>query len=80
MVSVKGSDCTPQQMESAREFFEQRLRGNPPSLADEAIVRIPIADLVRLIAWYGALRYEAGRLGIGGSFDAPAPLDVVEEP
>lgn len=67
---MKGTDVTPEQMESANQFVlgcwcENRGPGEPKQIAPEQTISLPFGDLVRLVAWYAAIRYEAGEKGIG---------------
>ena len=65
---MKGSDCTPEQLERASEFLAAR---GWQEMAQKAIQTR--ADMVRLIAWYGAIRYRAGKDGIG-TLEKPGAL------
>lgn len=69
---MKGTDCTPGQIESASGFLGDR--GWPSEGLSAVITR---DDAVRLIAWYGALRFVAGRDGSGGTLEQPGVLEVV---
>ena len=56
---MRGRDCTPEQLDRASDFLAKR------GWQEEAEKAIQLrADMVRLIAWYGALRYQAGEKGI----------------
>jgi hypothetical protein len=71
---VKGTNCTPEQLASAEEFIMARastVTKRPKQ------VSMPFDSLVRLVAWYGALRFEAGRDGIGGTLEKPAPMITI---
>ncbi len=65
---IKASDLTEDQLESARDF----LTGNdwPENEDSRTISR---AEVAKLIAWYGALRFLAGANGIG-SLEKPPKL------
>lgn len=77
---MRGTDCTPGQLKSASDFVRARHvdgYSKAPKLSpfsDQQIV-IRWADLVNLLAWYGALRYTAGRDGTGGTLENPGPID-----
>ena len=66
---MKGCRCTPAQIASANAFLE--IAKWAPS--DER-ANVRRADIVRLVAWYGALRYIAGQSGEGGTLEQPGPL------
>lgn len=61
---MKGTDCTQAQMIEARHFVENVALASPRELPDEPIMIKP-DDLVRLIAWYGAVRFKAALNGVG---------------
>lgn len=69
---VKGTDCTPEQIAHARQFIKDRGWG------ESEVGKISLADFARLVAWYGAMRFKAGRDQTGGSFEIPGPIDVVK--
>lgn len=69
---MKGTDCTPRQLEAASEFL--RDRGWPVDLDRASIDR---DQVTRLLAWYGAMRFIGARDGIGGTLEEPGTLDVV---
>lgn len=78
---MKGTDCTEAQIDSARQFCADRRKDQPgerPRDAQE--ITISFGQLARLVAWYGALRYMAGRDGTGGTLECPGPIDTREEP
>lgn len=59
---MRGTDVTPKQMEAASEFIcSTRLDAPEPM----KMVMMPYVDLVRLVAWYGAIRYKGALAGIG---------------
>ena len=60
---VKGTDITQEQLDSAEHFVRDRQATGPKPQTDQR-VSLCFDELVRLVAWYGALRYEAGRNGI----------------
>src|SRR6185436_12623411 len=65
---VRGNDLTPEQLESASQFLallgwkEQELARNTTR-----------ADIARIVAWYGALRFQSGSNRIG-SLEKPTRL------
>lgn len=69
---MKGTDCTPEQVAHARQFWLDR--GWTPG-AEKAILTLD--DCARMLAWYGALRYVAGRDQVGGELERPGPVDVI---
>ena len=74
---MRGTDCTTEQIASAREFVW--LRQTIPHAScpgDEQMVTLPFGHLARVVAWYGALRYIAGRDGTGGSLEKPGEMVV----
>lgn len=71
---MRGKDCTPEQLKSAEDFIMARastVTKRPKQ------VSMPFDDLVRLVAWYGALRFTAARDGVGGTLEKPGPMDTV---
>ena len=66
---MKGTDLTREQLKAAEKFILE-LADQQPS--DEARLLIPWEDLVRLVAWYGAIRYAAGAKGFN-SLEKPGP-------
>lgn len=70
---MKGTDCTPAQLAHAEEFLAARANTRP-SAGQPLALRW--ADACRALAWYGALRFIAGRDHIGGTLEEPAPLDT----
>lgn len=69
---MRGTDLTDEQLLSARKFVSDRMI--PPQSEIPPMVTIPAEKLVRLIAWYGALRFVAGRDGTGGTLEKPGEL------
>lgn len=67
---MSGDDCTADQLTRAGEFLE--LAGWPPDVGAAPMRR---TDVIRLIAWYGALRYASALDRAAGSLESPAPLD-----
>ena len=66
---MKGTDCTAEQLQQASLFLAAR---GWPKVVPATMPRRE--DIVRLIAWYGAMRYVAGRDGTGGSLEQPGEL------
>lgn len=61
---MKGTDLTPEQLEAAERFILSiRSEGNSSQGGGTILQRWE--DFVRVVAWYGALRYESGRKGLG---------------
>ena len=71
---MKGTDCTPEQVEHASQFLADR--GWKASMVRGANRR---EDIVRVIAWYGALRYQAAKSGVGGTLEQPGELVTAEK-
>lgn len=67
---MRGTDVTPEQIEAARAFLLLTNRSVRPPV-DTDRVALSYADYVRMLAWYGAIRYEAGAKGIV-ALDKPA--------
>ena len=62
---MKGTELTPWQLEAAGKFIqERRIGASDICIADDQEIRIKHGDLVRLVAWYGAVRAEATLKGI----------------
>lgn len=73
---MKGTDLTPEQIESAEEFVRDRCK-NPAMQAagSEQKITCTVRELAQMIAWYGAMRYEAGAAGIN-SLEDPGLLET----
>lgn len=71
---MKGTDCTPEQIQSARDFLFARSLNIEAVPDDSRVIMLPFGDLARLVAWYGALRYAAGRDGTGGTLEVPGEI------
>lgn len=76
---MKGTDLTEDQIQSAREFAcaRQRINRSGAVFDDATEVTLRFGDLARLVAWYGAIRFQAGEKGIGGTLEKPGPMDVI---
>ena len=61
---MKGIEINDDQMESACEFLTL-IAEQPFPKHDDDLVKIRFSTMVRLIAWYGAIRYKAAQDGIG---------------
>lgn len=74
---MKGTDLTAEQYDAARRFIfdREKLPANHER-SDDAQVILRFGDFVSLVAWYGAMRYIAGRDGIN-SLEAPGDTMVV---
>lgn len=68
---MKGTDCTPEQIAHASEFME--IARWPVSAPTAKCSRDQTA---RLLAWYGAMRFQAGRDGVGGTLEKPGFIEV----
>lgn len=73
---MKGIDISESQLEAAADFIcERRTVGSDIKLRPETEVAISWGNLVRLVAWYGAIR--ANAVARGG--DPVHPGKVVEK-
>jgi hypothetical protein len=75
---MKGTAITPAQYDAARRFIIAR-ETTPPDVdrrGDDTPILLRFGDLVGLVAWYGALRYLAGRDGLN-SLESPGETIVV---
>lgn len=61
---MKGTDVTQEQLRAAERFVRSIQRAGTKQPEAESAIVLPFMDLVQLVAWYGALRYIAGRDGI----------------
>jgi hypothetical protein len=73
---MRGTELTVEQIASAREFVHGRTRNVKTMPKDEQAVTVTFGQLARLVAWYGAIRYQAGADGIGGTLAVPAEMVV----
>jgi len=72
---VKGTECTPAQIEHAKDFIIDRgWKSNPHQRA-----MISLDDFARMLARYGAVRFQAGRDNTGGTLEQPGPIVDVEQ-
>ena len=70
---MRGTDCTNAQLDAAHRFIATHpLRG--AQLPLDQPVTLAYGELVRIVAWYGALRYVAAREGNGGTLENPADV------
>ncbi len=68
---VKGSDLTAEQIEAASDFLSgANWKTDQPTRETSRV------DIVRLLAWYAAVRYQAGVHGIG-TLEKPARTTYV---
>jgi hypothetical protein len=65
---IRGTDITPEQLESASQFLA--LLGWREGEPNRKTTR---ADIARIVAWYGALRFQSGFLQ-NGSLEKPSRL------
>lgn len=77
---MRGTECTAGQMEHARKFLMDRAPNVLDRPTDERRVTIPFGDIARILAWYGALRFIAGRDATGGSLEIPGPMEKRDAP
>jgi|GEM_PF-3946941 hypothetical protein len=65
---MRGTDITEAQMDAAEKFILLcRTDGNTRTPKPEEFVSMPWANIVRIVAWYGAIRAKA--VADGNSFD-----------
>lgn len=77
---MNGMDLTPEQLDSASDFVLARRTVGDLILPPDSDSRISIRwdELVRVVAWYGAMRYVAGRDQIGGTLEIPGEFVVTK--
>jgi hypothetical protein len=64
-IEVRGTDLSPNQLSHAGDFLALvGWNGNEPARTTRRV------DIARLLAWYGALRYQAGQ-NASGSLENP---------
>lgn len=57
---MRGTDITEAQMDAAEKFiFLCRTDGNTRTPKPEEFVSMPWSNIVRIVAWYGAIRAKA---------------------
>lgn len=71
---MRGTEVTPKQFEAAQKFIMDRNHGQRSLPAEDESIHLEWGNFVRMVAWYGALRYQAGRDGIN-SLDDPGICD-----
>ena len=59
---MKGTNVTPEQFSRAEEFLRGVADWTPPGIRTS--VTIELGHLIRLLAWYGAIRADGVRAGI----------------
>src|SRR5690242_11796123 len=57
---MKGTDVTAEQLQHAREFLEQVQLGKAGFNENIIMAVLRVGDLIRLLAWYGAIRAKSG--------------------
>ena len=62
-ISMKGTDVTPEQLAHADAFLRESQVQESASMSVTGVVRMVVDrdDLIRLLAWYGAIRAKSGR-------------------
>lgn len=73
---MRGINVTPEQFEAAKVFIESLMRQPPPGTLDD-VVSQRYEDFIRLVAWYGAIRYQGAKNGIG-TFEVPGGTGKVD--
>jgi len=67
---MKGTDLTEKQLKAAEQFIlGARAKGNTQSPEADQAVTQRWSDLVRIVAWYGAIR--AASMQHGGTVEEP---------
>lgn len=72
---MRGTELTPAQIKAAELFILERQCAGPVPDA-ETTISLPFEKMVRLVAWYGALRYRSAQRG-QGSLEEPGYYAVV---
>lgn len=71
---MKGTEVNSDQLSSARDFITEFVTHQPAPADPEQRIEIRWHELVRLVAWYGALRARGIENGRGGTVDKPGEL------
>ncbi len=62
---MRGTELTQAQIEAAERFIlARRAKGNTQHPSQDEPISQKWGDFVRLVAWYGAIRYKAGIEGL----------------
>lgn len=72
---MRGTDLTPEQLEAASAFIDLTRLSERPEPHD--MVTMQFHSLVRLVTWYGAIRYRACTNGDGTETN-PACLHEID--
>jgi len=70
---MKGSDCTQEQLVAADAFLVLTEKKPGYVALDGGFAQIRRSELIRLLAWYGAIRHKAGA-ALNGTTEQPAPV------
>jgi len=70
---VRGTDVNEAQFEAAQDFITKFVT-KQPELSPEQTIVIKWDELVRLVAWYGALRAQGIRDRTGGTVEKPGEV------
>jgi hypothetical protein len=70
---MKGTDVTPEQLAHAEAFLLDRM---PPGKALSSLKTIRPSDLIRLLAWYGAIRAKSGNVQPGRLVSAASEMSA----
>ena|ERR1700729_3947856 len=68
---MKGTDLTKEQLRAAEIFILETAGRRVGMDAPSGIVTMQFDAMVRLLAWYGAVRFKAARDGSGGTLENP---------
>lgn len=71
---MRGTEVNPDQFASAQDFITTFVTQQPAPDDPEQQIIIRWHELVRLVAWYGALRARGIENGRGGTVETPGKL------
>ncbi len=72
---MKGTDITPEQL-SAAEHFVKSVMDSTRNIPDSLPIAIRFDRLIRLVAWYGAIRFASAVNG--GTLNQPGEVHIVD--
>lgn len=71
---MRADNLTPQQLAAASSFLDLTRLSDRPEPHDT--VTMQYHSLVRLLAWYGAIRFKSGHLSIGTETEPATAMEV----